>query len=110
LFKETFEVNVFRTVAITESIQPSINAGGAILNISSSLGSIATLLKRSGSFNAARSDRESSVYPYSASKSALNNLTVQWAREEQKKGSGIRVVAVSPGTCMSQLGSHLSFV
>jgi NAD(P)-dependent dehydrogenase (short-subunit alcohol dehydrogenase family) len=87
-----------------------INTGGAILNVSPSVGAIATLLKRSGFSKAAGSDRESRVYLYSARKSALNNLTVRWAMEEQKKGSGIRVVAISPGMCMSQLGGHLSFV
>ncbi|KAJ7843164.1 hypothetical protein B0H13DRAFT_2364863 [Mycena leptocephala] len=104
-FKETFEVNVFRTIPIMGSIRPLMNGGGAILNISS-LGSIATLLKRLGFSNAASSDRQSSVYPYSASKSELNNLTVQWAMEEQKKGSGIRVVAISPGYNATNLNSY----
>ncbi|KAJ7490591.1 hypothetical protein FB451DRAFT_1389368 [Mycena latifolia] len=103
-FKETSEVNVFGTVAITESIRPLINAGGAILNISSGLGSIATLVKRSG-FPNVSGDRVSSVTPYSASKSALNNLTVQWAIQEQKKGSGIRVVSISPGYNATKLNN-----
>ncbi|KAJ7910147.1 hypothetical protein B0H13DRAFT_1877061 [Mycena leptocephala] len=84
LLKETFEVNVFETVAITEGIQPSINAGGAILNILSSLGSIATLLKRS----------------------SFSNAAVQWTMEEHKKGSGICVVAISPGCNATNLNNY----
>jgi NAD(P)-dependent dehydrogenase (short-subunit alcohol dehydrogenase family) len=38
-----------------------------------------------------------SMPEYSSSKTALNHLTVQWAMEEQKNGSGTRVVSICPG-------------
>ncbi|KAJ7490561.1 hypothetical protein FB451DRAFT_1513266 [Mycena latifolia] len=96
-FKETYEVNVFGTVAITESIRPLINTGGAILNISSAIGSIALLLK---------TPNIPSMPPYSSSKTALNNLTVQWALQEQKKGSEIRVVSICPGYNATKINNH----
>ncbi|KAJ7758127.1 hypothetical protein DFH07DRAFT_772597 [Mycena maculata] len=74
------------------SYAPLIKNGGAILNISSG-GSMANIVKYSqiitnaGGYNAA----------YSSSKSALNNLTINRAIEEEEKGSGIRVVSICPG-------------
>ncbi|KAJ7069608.1 short-chain dehydrogenase/reductase SDR [Mycena amicta] len=85
--KETYEVNLFGTAAITEALRPMINKGGAILNISSRMGSAELL----------RTLPVAMAPAYSSSKSALNNLTVVWAREEEKKGSGIRVVSICPG-------------
>jgi NAD(P)-dependent dehydrogenase (short-subunit alcohol dehydrogenase family) len=82
-------VNVFGTVALTEAILPLLSKGGAILNISSGLGSIASYAK-----NPARP-----VFPaYASTKCALNGLTAMWALQEQQKGSDIRVVAIDPGT------------
>ncbi|KAJ7490595.1 short-chain dehydrogenase/reductase SDR [Mycena latifolia] len=77
-FRENYEVNVFGTAAITESIRPLINPGGTIINISSAIGSIALLLSR----------------------------TDLWAMEEQKKGSGIRVMSICPGYCSTNLNGH----
>ncbi|KAK6966554.1 hypothetical protein R3P38DRAFT_3515355, partial [Favolaschia claudopus] len=39
-FEETYAVNIFGVVAITEAIRPLMNNGGAIVNISSTLGSL----------------------------------------------------------------------
>ncbi|KAJ7085614.1 hypothetical protein C8R43DRAFT_1174290 [Mycena crocata] len=98
-FKETYKVNVFGTVAITESIRPLINTGGAILNISSAAGS-STLLPKCNMPTAP------GVMAYSSSKSALNNLTVQWALEEVKMGSGIRVVSICPGSNATRMTNY----
>ncbi|KAJ7131681.1 short-chain dehydrogenase/reductase SDR [Mycena crocata] len=87
--RETYEVNVFGTAAITEAILPLLSKGGAIINVSSGLGSIALHTKK---------PPPPLILPtYSTSKSALNALTVQWAIQEEKKGSDIRVVAICPG-------------
>ncbi|KAJ7133504.1 hypothetical protein C8R44DRAFT_870885 [Mycena epipterygia] len=96
-FKETYEVNVFGTAAITEAICPLISSGGAILNISSAIGSLALLVKTPGI---------PSLPAYSSSKTALNNLTVQWALQEQQKGSGIRVVSICPGYVSTRINNH----
>ncbi|KAJ7432800.1 short-chain dehydrogenase/reductase SDR [Mycena galericulata] len=87
-FRETYEVNVFGTVAITEAIRPLINNNGAIVNISSTMGSVSSVVNVPGLLVA---------HAYGSSKSALNNMTANWAVEEQKKGSGIRVVSICPG-------------
>ncbi|KAF8139196.1 hypothetical protein K438DRAFT_1996254 [Mycena galopus ATCC 62051] len=87
-FKESYEVNVFGTVAVTEAFRPLLGHGGTILNVSSGLGSISAYTKRPAPL----------VFPaYATSKSALNALTVQWALQEEQKGSGIRVISVDPG-------------
>ncbi|KAJ6585229.1 hypothetical protein B0H19DRAFT_1227716 [Mycena capillaripes] len=98
-FKDTYEVNVFGTVAVTEAMRPLMNNGGAILNISSRGGSISILLK----------DPRLSMpswHAYSSSKSALNNLTVHWALREKKNESGIRVVSICPGYNATKLNNY----
>ncbi|KAJ7467433.1 hypothetical protein B0H11DRAFT_2197348 [Mycena galericulata] len=103
-FEETFGVNVFGTAKITEAIRPILNNGGAIINVSSGLGSMSLFSKRPP------------VMPvhlllpahmmYGASKAALNSLTVQWALQEEQKGSGIRVVSVCPGLNKTNLNNY----
>ncbi|KAJ7653805.1 hypothetical protein B0H17DRAFT_993586 [Mycena rosella] len=87
-FQEVFPVNVMGTVNITEAILPLLVKGGAILNVSSQLGSLSWAVERG----------PPRLLPaYASSKSALNMLTMQWAIQEEQKGSGIRVVAICPG-------------
>ncbi|KAJ6518486.1 hypothetical protein DFH09DRAFT_1373408 [Mycena vulgaris] len=96
-FKDTYEVNVAGTAALTEAILPLINHGGAILDISSTIGSLAVL----------KTDPPYDYTPaYSSSKSALNSLTIQWAVQEQKKGTGIRVVSICPGYNATSLNNY----
>ncbi|KAJ7654295.1 hypothetical protein B0H17DRAFT_1100007 [Mycena rosella] len=77
-FRECYEVNVFGTVTLTETLFPLINPNGTILNISSGMGSHA-LRPLMPDLPAAPA--------YSSSKSALNQLTK----------SGIRVISICPG-------------
>ncbi|KAJ7087447.1 hypothetical protein C8R44DRAFT_900610 [Mycena epipterygia] len=97
-FKETYAVNVFGTVAVTTAMRPLMRDGGAILNITSLLGSIVVYTKKPGP--------PGPLYTaYGTSKTAVNALTVHWALEEERKGSGIRVVCIEPGfnaTSMTQ--------
>ncbi|KAF8139195.1 hypothetical protein K438DRAFT_1880426 [Mycena galopus ATCC 62051] len=96
-FEATYAVNVFGTAAVTEAIRPLLNNGGAILNISSGLGSLHGYTQRPAP----------PVYlSYSSSKSALNSLTVQWALEEEEKKSGIRVVSICPGFNATNLNNY----
>ncbi|KAK7050608.1 short-chain dehydrogenase/reductase family protein [Favolaschia claudopus] len=86
---ESFAVNVFGTSNFTTAIRPLITsqAGSAILNISSPLGSLGLLAQKA-----------IPVFPgYNISKTAMNALTLQWALEEEQKGSGVRVVSIDPG-------------
>ncbi|KAJ7195526.1 hypothetical protein GGX14DRAFT_700740 [Mycena pura] len=96
-FKDTYAVNIIGTAAITEALRPLINNGGAILNISSGLGSLTWHTRRP----------PPPLYPaYSSSKSALNSLTLQWAIQEEQKGSGIRVVSIDPGHNATNLNNY----
>ncbi|KAF8139212.1 hypothetical protein K438DRAFT_1880474 [Mycena galopus ATCC 62051] len=96
-FEATYAVNVFGTAAVTEAIRPLLNNGGAILNISSDLGSLHGYTQRPAP----------PVYlAYSSSKSALNSLTVQWALQEEEKKSGIRVVSINPGYNATNLNNY----
>ncbi|KAJ7689177.1 hypothetical protein B0H17DRAFT_937675, partial [Mycena rosella] len=96
-FEEVYSVNVFGTVAITEAIRPLLKNGGAILNISSTLGSLTKHTERP----------HPTLYPaYSSSKSALNALTLQWAIQEEEKKSGIRVVSICPGFNATNLNQY----
>ncbi|KAJ7274095.1 hypothetical protein C8J57DRAFT_1594962 [Mycena rebaudengoi] len=98
-FQQVYTVNIFGTVAVTKAIRPLINNGGAIVNISSGLGSM-----------------DSDVYTkkpappialaYSSSKEALNSLTVQWAVQEEQLGSGIRIVCICPGFNKTNLNKY----
>ncbi|KAF7342238.1 Short-chain dehydrogenase/reductase family protein [Mycena venus] len=96
-FQETYAVNVFGTVALTEHLRPLINRGGTIINLSSAIGSLDLLLKN---------PNIPSMPAYSSSKTALNNLTVQWALQERKKGSGIRVVSICPGFVSTRMNNN----
>ncbi|KAJ7240516.1 hypothetical protein C8J57DRAFT_99991 [Mycena rebaudengoi] len=96
-FAAVYAVNVFGTAALTAAIRPLINKRGSIVNVSSDLGSI-TLFTRKP---------PPPIYPiYSSSKAALNSLTVQWAVQEEQKGSGIRVVSVNPGFNKTNLNKY----
>ncbi|KAJ7264857.1 hypothetical protein B0H12DRAFT_1230517 [Mycena haematopus] len=96
-FQETYAVNVFGTVAFTEAIRPLLKDGGAILNISSGLGSLDMHTRR---------PPPPIFLSYSSSKSALNNLTLQWAIQEEQKWSGIRVVSIDPGYNATNLNNY----
>ncbi|KAJ7213866.1 hypothetical protein GGX14DRAFT_617534 [Mycena pura] len=95
--KETYAVNVIGTAAITEALRPLINNSGAILNISSSMGSLTWHTQR---------PPPPIHLAYSSSKTALNSLTLQWTIQEEQKGSGIRVVSICPGFNATNLNNY----
>ncbi|KAK7006216.1 short-chain dehydrogenase/reductase family protein [Favolaschia claudopus] len=96
-FADTYAVNVIGTAAITEAIRPLMNNNGAILNISSTLGSLDWHTQRP----------PPPLFPaYSSSKSALNSLTLQWAIQEEEKKSGIRVISICPGFNATNLNNY----
>ncbi|KAJ7502631.1 short-chain dehydrogenase/reductase SDR [Mycena galericulata] len=96
-FEEVYPVNVFGTAAITAAIRPLLNTNGAILNISSILGSSSWYKQQPPT---------DTLPAYASSKAALNSLTIMWALEEEKKGSGIRVVSICPGYNATNLNNY----
>jgi NAD(P)-dependent dehydrogenase (short-subunit alcohol dehydrogenase family) len=96
-FRETFEVNVFGPVAVTEAFLPLLRAGGAgrVVNVSSRMGSLADQLDPASPYHGL-------VLPaYQSSKAALNSVTIGLAKA--LAGTGIVVTAVCPGFVRTDL-------
>lgn len=98
VLKETFDVNFFSLVSLTQKLLPLIKKSdsGRIINVSSILGS-----------NTVQSDESSpwsgiKPFAYNASKAALNSFTVHLAAA--LKDSGIKVNSAHPGWVKTDLG------
>ncbi len=89
--RRLIETNVIGVLAVTQAMLPLLrrSAKARIVNLSSSLGSLALNGDPSSEFYGVR------LIGYNASKAALNMLTVQLA--EELKGSSIVVNAACPG-------------
>lgn len=100
VLRKTFDTNFFNLVALTQTLLPLIrqSAAGRIVNLSSSLGSLAL-----------HSDPQSPIYTtkplaYDASKTALNQFTVHLAAA--LKDTKIKVNAADPGWVKTDMGSQ----
>ena len=97
--RETFEVNFFGQVALTQALLPLIkkSPAGRIVNVSSILGSL--------TLHSDESSEATQVKPlaYDASKTALNQFTVHLAASLNK--TPIKVNAAHPGWVRTDLGS-----
>jgi len=99
--REIYETNVFGVVAVTNAMLPLLRRSPAarIGNVSSGLGTVALL-----------SDPDSPLWQhanllgYNSSKAALNAITLIYAGT--LRGTGIRVNALSPGFCATDLNGH----
>lgn len=98
--RRTFEVNFFGTLAVTQAMLPALrkSPSARIVNISSGLGSLARHSDPGWRF------AQTKVLGYSASKAALNMLTVQLAAE--LKDSRIKVNSAEPGFTATDLNNH----
>jgi NAD(P)-dependent dehydrogenase (short-subunit alcohol dehydrogenase family) len=95
-----FEVNFFGTLLVTQAMLPALrkSTSARIVNVSSGLGSLARHADPGWRFAGTK------VLGYSASKAALNMLTVQLAAE--LKDSGIKVNSAEPGYTATDLNDH----
>jgi NAD(P)-dependent dehydrogenase (short-subunit alcohol dehydrogenase family) len=102
--REVFEVNVFGVIAVTEAMLPLLRRSPAarIVNLTSSLGSLG-LMRAPGS----RQAELPASTAYMPSKSALNALTVQYAK--QLHADGILVNAADPGGCATDFTAQLDY-
>jgi NAD(P)-dependent dehydrogenase (short-subunit alcohol dehydrogenase family) len=91
--RETFAVNFFGAVAVTQMFLPLLRAAPAarIVNVSSGLGSFALNTTANDALN-----RSLNILGYKTSKAALNMATVLFARELE--GTPIKVNAASPSS------------
>jgi NAD(P)-dependent dehydrogenase (short-subunit alcohol dehydrogenase family) len=98
MMREVFETNVFGLIRATHAFLPLLQRSSApvIVNVSSGLGSMSL---------AESPDSPTYFYPgvaYPASKSAVNMITVQYA----KQFPAIRINAVEPGYTDTDLNGH----
>ncbi|WP_375402121.1 SDR family oxidoreductase [uncultured Sphingomonas sp.] len=98
--RRIFEVNFFGTLAVTQAMLPLLRRGRSprIVNVSSSLGSIALNADPAWQYAAVK------LTGYNASKAALNMLTVQLAAT--LSDVGIKVNAANPGYTATDLNGH----
>ncbi len=98
VLREIYETNVFGVVATTNAFLPLLRKSPSprIVNVSSGLGSISQMADPTWAFAAIN------AAAYQSSKSALNALTVMYAKELP----GFRINAVSPGYRKTDLGPY----
>jgi len=89
VLKETFETNFFGVFAVTTAMLPLLrkSAAGRIVNVSSGQGSLTR--------NSSPNTSSLLQLAYNSSKSALNALTIQFAREF--RDSSLKINAAAPG-------------
>jgi NAD(P)-dependent dehydrogenase (short-subunit alcohol dehydrogenase family) len=94
LVREVFETNVVGVIATTEAMLPLLrrSASPRVVNVSSSVGSLARMSERDGQFATLPA-----TLAYGPSKTAQNQLTVQYAKA--LAADGILVNAADPGAC-----------
>jgi NAD(P)-dependent dehydrogenase (short-subunit alcohol dehydrogenase family) len=98
VLQETFHVNVFAVVALTQKLLPLIKKSdaGRIVNLSSILGSHALHSMENSPIEPAK------AFAYNASKSALNAYTIHLAHE--LRDTSVKVNSAHPGWVKTELG------
>jgi NAD(P)-dependent dehydrogenase (short-subunit alcohol dehydrogenase family) len=101
--RQVYATNVFGVVAVTNQLLPLLrgSAAGRIVNMSSGLGSL-TLSSDPGSEFA-----HYNLVTYQSSKTALNALTVAYAKELLE--TAIKVNAADPGFTATDLNNHRGY-
>lgn len=99
--RETYETNVFGVVAVTNAMLPLLrrSPAGHIGNVSSGLGTVDFLSTPDSPLW-----RYANLLGYNSSKAALNAITLIYANS--LRDAGIRVNALSPGFCATDLNGH----
>lgn len=98
VLRETYEANVLGPFAVTDALLPLLKASdsGRIVNQSSGLGSHALI-------GTSKEISKDWIVPgYCSSKSALNMLTVVWARKLE--GTNLKVNSADPGWVKTDMG------
>ncbi|UFS99539.1 SDR family oxidoreductase [Nocardia huaxiensis] len=101
--RKIYETNVFGVVAVTNALLPLLRRAEAarIVNVSSEVGSLTGM-----------TDQNNPLWPmaaisYPSSKTALNMVTVMYAKELWD--TGIKVNAANPGYCATDLNGNTGF-
>jgi NAD(P)-dependent dehydrogenase (short-subunit alcohol dehydrogenase family) len=98
--RRTYETNVFGVVRVTQALLPLLrrSPAGRVVNLSSSLGSLARNSDPSWDFASVK------LLAYNSSKSALNAITVQLAWE--LRDTPVKVNAADPGYVATDMNRH----
>jgi NAD(P)-dependent dehydrogenase (short-subunit alcohol dehydrogenase family) len=98
--REVYETNVFGPIRATQAFLPLLKAanGARVVNISSGLGSLALVTDPTSVFS------QANLLGYNSSKTALNAVSVAFAKELEP--FGIKVNAVEPGTVATDLNGN----
>jgi NAD(P)-dependent dehydrogenase (short-subunit alcohol dehydrogenase family) len=98
--RTVFDTNFFGVIAMTQAFLPLLrkSAAGRIVNVSSSLGSLALHSDPNGGF------KDYLLLSYNTSKTALNAATIQFANE--LRSTPIKVNAVCPGYVATDLNGN----
>jgi NAD(P)-dependent dehydrogenase (short-subunit alcohol dehydrogenase family) len=101
--RAVYDTNVFGVVAVTNAMLPLLRKASAarIVNVSSEVGSIARSVDPDSPL------AKFSSIPYPSSKTALNMITVQYAKE--LRDTPIKVNAANPGYCATDLNGDRGF-
>lgn len=102
--RRVMDTNFVGTLTVTQAMLPLLrqSPAGRIVNLSSSLGSLA------GNSDPASPYYSQRFIGYNASKAALNMLTVQLS--EELRDTSIVVNSVSPGFVKTDLNGHTGFI
>jgi NAD(P)-dependent dehydrogenase (short-subunit alcohol dehydrogenase family) len=102
--RAVFDVNVFGVLRVTNVLLPLLrrSARPRIVNMSSSVGSLGIATDPAGAY----AEMAASA-AYVPSKTALNSLTVQYAKE--LRGTGVLINAGCPGYCATDLNDHQGY-
>ncbi|MFJ9250079.1 SDR family oxidoreductase [Streptomyces sp. NPDC101776] len=98
--REVYDTNVFGVLAVTNAMLPLLrrSPAGRIVNLSSTVGSLALNADFASAFSGYNQ------VAYQSSKTALNALTVAYAKE--LLGTGIKVNAANPGFTATDMNGH----
>ncbi|MET7336152.1 SDR family oxidoreductase [Nonomuraea sp. NPDC005650] len=100
--REVYETNVIGVVAVTNAMLPLLrrSEAGRVVNVSSGLGTFAFLADPEPKWR-----QYATLLGYNSSKAALNAVTLIYA--EELRDTPIKVYAVAPGFCATDLNGHL---
>jgi NAD(P)-dependent dehydrogenase (short-subunit alcohol dehydrogenase family) len=104
MLKMTFETNLFGAVAVIHHFLPLLKQSetAQIINVSSTLGSSASMVDPNNAYYG------SNLLAYNASKSALNAVTVAFAKDLASEQ--IRVNSITPGWVKTDLGTDAAYL
>lgn len=99
--RKTYETNFFGVFAVTKAMLPLLrrSAAGRIVNMSSEMGSLTLHSDINSVFG-----QLPPTLAYNSSKTALNALTVFFAKE--LRATNVKINSVTPGYCATDLNNH----